>query len=225
VHRYREFGLFSEADELLRRAFRDGFKRIGLSFPQFLEALAWYRDRVRPGAEEAGLMEAFSEFAAERGWRQDHRDGVIDVYRTIRDAGPAAVAVRTPSLDEDRETLTRGDALLRSDPDRYWRDAELQDALFEARERIGDSAPAQAAERRSPEADADRRRVEEIEGLLHDRSGAGQQRYWSDAALRMEYAQALARLHGATAGEATVSAPAASEAGSGDRSTAIPAAA
>ena len=30
MHRYREFGLVSEQDEILRRAFRDGFKRAGL---------------------------------------------------------------------------------------------------------------------------------------------------------------------------------------------------
>jgi hypothetical protein len=37
-HRYREFALVSEQDEVLRRAFRDGFKRAGLSFEQFLDA-------------------------------------------------------------------------------------------------------------------------------------------------------------------------------------------
>jgi hypothetical protein len=217
MHRYREFGLFSETDELLRRAFRDGFKRAGLSFPQFLEALAWYRDRVRPGTEEAGLTEAFAEFVAERGWRQDQRDAVLDIYRTIREAGPAAVTTATPSPDEDRATLTRGDALMRSDPARYWADAELQDAMFEAWERLAASAPAQSAERQSAEADRDRRRVEEIEALLHDRSGTGQQRYWNDAALRAEYAQVLERLHGAPANTETEALPTAPAGDGGDR--------
>ena len=60
MHRYREFGLVSEQDEVLRRAFRDGFKRVGLSFAQFLDALAWYRDHARPAADEAQLADAFA---------------------------------------------------------------------------------------------------------------------------------------------------------------------
>jgi hypothetical protein len=39
MHRYREFGLVSDEDETLRRAFRDGFRRAGLSHQQFLDAL------------------------------------------------------------------------------------------------------------------------------------------------------------------------------------------
>ena len=55
MHRYREFGLMSEQDEVLRRAFRDGFKRAGLSFAQFLDALAWYRDHARPATDEVWI--------------------------------------------------------------------------------------------------------------------------------------------------------------------------
>ena len=68
MHRYREFGLVSDADETLRRAFRDGLRRAGLSHEQFLDALAWYRDHTRPGLDEAVLKEAFAEFAAQRQW-------------------------------------------------------------------------------------------------------------------------------------------------------------
>jgi hypothetical protein len=221
VHRYREYELFSEADELLRRAFRDGFKRLGLTFPQFMEALAWYRDRVRPGAEEASLVEGFSEFAAEQGWRQDHRDAVLDIYRSIRDAGPNAAMAATPQPDEDRATLARGDALLRSDPARYWGDAELQDALFEARERLGAAAPPRETEQHSAADAADRLRVEEIEALLRDRSGAGQQRYWSDAGLRTDYAQALARLHPDSADAVAKSSPVAPAGSSDEQPSAI----
>jgi hypothetical protein len=136
VHRYREFGLYSEADELLRRAFRDGFKRNGITFPAFLDALAWYRDRVRPGSDEASLVDAFSEFAAERGWTTEQRDAVLDVYHAVRDDGPGAVIVADRGPDQDRATLAQADAVLRGNPARYWADAELQDAVFEARERL-----------------------------------------------------------------------------------------
>ncbi len=193
MHRYREFGLVSEQDEILRRAFRDGFRRAGLSFAQFLDALAWYRDHAQPEADEAQLADAFAQFAADHGWPAEQMDGALDLYRAIRDDGPIAV-LHAPPPDEDRATLARADELLRSDPARYWSDAELQDAVFEARERL--DRPAAEADATAPPG-TDRQRVAEIEALLRDPSGEGQRRYWSDAGLRTEYVQALGRLHDA----------------------------
>jgi hypothetical protein len=202
MHRYREFGLVSEQDEILRRAFRDGFKRAGLSFAQFHDALAWYRDHVRPEAGEAQLADTFAQFAAVSGWSTEQRDGALDLYRAIRDNGPAAV-IEAPPPDEDRATLARADELLRADPARYWGDVELQDAVFEARERL-DSPTPQAAD---VPAGHDQQRVEEIEALLRDPGGDGQRRYWSDAVLRADYAQALARLHDGAGGADAEGAP------------------
>lgn len=223
MHRYREFGLVSDEDEILRRAFRDGFRRAGLSFAQFLDALAWYRDHARPDAtdgpaDEARLADAFAQFAADRGWPAEHRDGALDLYRAIRDDGPAAVT-QSPLPDADRATLARADDLLRTDPDRYWSDAELQDAVFEARERLerpaAESDVTAAPGRHRHDAQPDRRRhdrlhVAEVEALLRDPDGDGQRRYWNDAGLRTGYAQALARLHGsdgAADGEGALPAP------------------
>jgi len=205
MHRYREFGLTSEQDEVLRRAFRDGFKRAGLSFAQFLDALAWYRDHARPAADEAQLADAFAQFAADSGWPAERRDGVLDLYRTIRDNGPAAV-MRAPRPDEDRASIARADELLRNDPARYWSDIEVQDAAFEARERLDGLAPAEGAAL-PPKANGDRQRIEEIEALLRDPSGDGQRRYWADAGLRTDYAHALARAHGGIDGAEGESAP------------------
>jgi hypothetical protein len=202
MHRYREFGLVSDADETLRRAFRDGLRRAGLSHEQFLDALAWYRDHTRPGLDEAVLKEAFAEFAAQKQWSPQVIESAVAVYETIRNDGADAVAGPPPSLEADRATVARGDEALRRDPAGYWRDAALQDAVFEARERLealSGPATAQAAP-----ANPARERVREIETMLHDRSGAGQRRYWSDPALREDYAKALAEVHsdgrGATAG-------------------------
>ncbi len=203
MHRYREFGLVSDTDETLRRAFRDGFKRAGLSHQQFLDALGWYRDHARPGADAAGLMEAFSAFAAQRNWSPEQRAGVVGIYESIQDDGPAAVADAVPHPDQDRATVERGDEALRKDPARYWRDAEFQDAIFEARERLEMFAETGAAPQ-PDDASPDRQRAREIEALLHDRSGAGQRRYWSDPALREEYAKVLSGLQsdgGAQPGE------------------------
>ncbi len=197
MHRYREFGVESEEDEQIRRAFRDGFKGAGLSFTQFLDALGWYRDHARSMADGAGLDEAFSRFAADRNWTAEHRDGVVALYRKIRDDGVAA-ATQTPSPDQDRAALARADQLLRTDPARYWGDGELQDAVFEARERQGDPPPANGVERAGNRSSQDRQRVTEIEGLLRDPTGDGQRRYWSDARLRADYGEALTRLQGGT---------------------------
>jgi hypothetical protein len=209
MHRYREFGLMSEQDEVLRRAFRDGFKRAGLSFAQFLDALAWYRDHARPAGDEAQLADAFAQFAADNGWPAEQRDGVLDLHRTIRDNGPTAV-MQAPRPDEDRATVARADELLRNDPARYWGDIELQDTAFEARERLEGVALAEGTAP-PPKASPDQQRIEEIEALLHDPSGAGQRRYWADAGLRTDYAHALARVHGGTDsahGESEPSSPA-----------------
>ena len=212
MHRYREFGLTSEQDEVLRRAFRDGFKRTGLSFAQFLDALAWYRDHARPATDEAQLADAFAQFAADSGWPAGRRDGVLDLYRTIRDNGPAAV-MRAPRPDEDRASIARADELLRNDPARYWSDIEVQDAAFEARERLDGVAPAEDTAP-PPKPSRDRQRIEEIEALLRDPSGDGQRRYWADAGLRTDYTHALARAHGGidgADGESAPSSPATSE--------------
>jgi hypothetical protein len=200
MHRYREFGLVSEQDETLRRAFRDGFKRAGLSFAQFLDALAWYRDHARPTADEAQLASTFAQFAADKSWPAEQRDGVLDLYRAIRDNGPAAV-IQAPRPDEDRAILARANELLRNDPARYWLDTELQDAAFEARERLEVPMPTEATLQPPQKASPDRQRIEEIETLLGDPSGDGQRRYWTDAGLRTEYGRALARLHGGMGGE------------------------
>jgi DNA-binding transcriptional MerR regulator len=206
MHRYREFGLMSEQDEVLRRAFRDGFKRAGLSFAQFRDALAWYRDHAQPAADEAQLADAFTQFAVDNGWPAAQRDGILDLYRTIRDNGPTAV-MQAPRPDEDRAILARADELLRNDPARYWGDMDLQDTAFEARERLDGAAPAQGASQLSPKASQDRQRIEEIEALLRDPSGEGQRRYWTNAALRADYAQALACVHGSIDGSDGESAP------------------
>jgi hypothetical protein len=196
MHRYREFGLVSDEDETFRRAFRDGFRRAGLPFARFVEALEWYRDHAGAGAAEDELVEAFAEYATDRGWSPRERDGALDAYRVIRDKGPQAVMSEAPVADEDRATIARSDDLLRRDPARYWGDIELQDAVFEARERLGNMAEVAQPARSVIEANTDRQRVAKIEAMLHDPSGAGQRRYWNDAALRNDYAQALARIAG-----------------------------
>jgi hypothetical protein len=190
MHRYREFGLVSDADETLRRAFRDGLRRAGLSHEQFLDALAWYRDHTRQGLDEAVLKEAFAECQ----WSPQLMESAVALYETIRDDGAHAIAEPPPSPEADRATVARGDEALRRDPAGYWRDAALQDAVFEARERLEASGGAAAAPAAAPS--PARERVHEIEAMLHDSSGAGQRRYWSDPALREDYAKALAAVHG-----------------------------
>jgi hypothetical protein len=201
MHRYREFGLVSDADETFRRAFRDGLRRAGLSHEQFLDALAWYRDHTRPGLDETAMKETFAEFAAQRQWSPQLVESALAVHETIRDDGADAVAEPPPAPEADRATIARGDEALRRDPASYWRDAALQDAVFEARERL-EALSGPAATQAAPPNPA-RERVREIEAMLHDRSGGGQRRYWSDRVLREDYAKALAELQGESEAMAT----------------------
>jgi hypothetical protein len=135
MDRFTQFGLRGDADETLRRAVRDGFKRAGLGPAQVTQAMEWYRDHVRPGIDEAKLMESFAEFAASKGWQTEQQSAAVSVYEQVRDQGPAAVLAPAPSAEEDATTITRASELLRTDPAAYWRDAELQEAQFEALER------------------------------------------------------------------------------------------
>ena len=68
MDRYTQFGLRGEADETLRRAVRDGFKRAGLGHAQLTQAMEWYRDHVLPGVDGAKLGETFNDFARLKGW-------------------------------------------------------------------------------------------------------------------------------------------------------------
>jgi len=101
-----------------------------------IEALEWYRDHgQRLGADPARLGESFSEFAASKGWPAEHQDAAVSVYGLIRDQGPDAVMSPAPGLEEDAATIARASELLRTNPDAYWRDHELQEAQLEALER------------------------------------------------------------------------------------------
>src|ERR1700694_363965 len=100
MDRFTQFGLRGDADEQLRRAVRDGFKRAGLSPAQVTQALEWYRDQVRPGMDEAKLMESFAVFAASKAWPDAQRDAAVGVYGQVRDQGPAAL-MAVPTAEED----------------------------------------------------------------------------------------------------------------------------
>jgi hypothetical protein len=152
MDRYTNYGLRGDQDEQIRRAVRDGFKRASLSPAQLTQAMEWYRDRGQHlGGDPAKLAESFGEFAASKGWQAEQQDAAVSVYGLIRDQGPAAVMAPAPSADEDAATIAKADELLRSNADAYWRDHDLQEAAFEARERQVAVAPGHghAARRRA----------------------------------------------------------------------------
>jgi hypothetical protein len=85
MDRFTHFGLRGDGDEQLRRAIRDGFKRVGLSHAQMQQAMEWYMDDVRPGMDEAKMMESFTEFAAAKAWPVEQRDAAMMVYGRVHD--------------------------------------------------------------------------------------------------------------------------------------------
>jgi hypothetical protein len=154
MDRFAEYGLRGDQDELLRRAFRDAFQRAGLSRAQLGQAMEWYKERGQHlGGDVAKLTESFGEFAVEKGWASQHLEAAVSVYGQISEQGPAAVLAPAPSPEDDAATIKRADELLRTNPDAYWRDFELQEAVFEARApggRAGDGTGGGRLRHRAP---------------------------------------------------------------------------
>jgi hypothetical protein len=190
MDRYSQFGLRGNADEQIRRAVRDGFKRAGLSNAQLTEAMEWYRDHVRSDMDETKLAESFTEFTATKRWGTEQRDAAVSVYGQVRDQGPAAVMSPAPSTEEDAATLARAHELLRTDPNAYWRDPELQEAQYEALERQKAAPTAEppidhmAIEHKIAQDDVGR-----SETILRDEPA----KYWRSPELQQQYREAIGR--------------------------------
>jgi hypothetical protein len=188
MDRYSQFGLRGDEDDLFRRAVRDGFKRAGLGNDRLTQALEWFRDSVRPGMDQAQLAVSFNEFAASKGWPAEHLTAAVAVYGAVRDQGPAAVMSPAPTSEEDVAMIARADELLRSNPEGYWRDHELQEAVLEARERQ-EAAPAAspsvdtyAIERRIAEGDVDK-----FARMMREEPG----KYWGSPELQRQHHDAI----------------------------------
>ncbi len=210
MDRYTQFNLRGDQDELLRRAVRDGFRAAGLSQVQMTQALEWYRDHVRPDMEEAALMASFHNFANDKGWPTDALVTAQSIYTTIRDEGPTAVlASSTP--EEDAALIARADEMLRSEPDKYWRDEALQELALEARERQQAAPPPQpdrAVIADQIEQGIARRDMAKYETMMRERP----QEYWRDPKAQAAYRDAIERsTASSTLGEQPGPSPAAPE--------------
>jgi hypothetical protein len=205
--RYHQYGL-SEADEPFRRAVRDGFRRAGLSRAQFEQALAWYRDNVRPGMDESELSASFSDFATNRGWDTAQLVAAQSVYGTIQQHGPDGVMEPTPSPEEDAATIAKANALLAKDAAAYFADQELQEKMFEALER--QAAPPSGPPALGPplndieiEQRIGRQDMAKYEAMMR----SDPQRYWGSPQLQEAYRGAIERATAAPEAEALATAP------------------
>jgi hypothetical protein len=189
MDRYRDYGIRTDTDEQLRRGIRDAFFARGLSHEQFLDALSWYRDHGQHlGGDTIRLSASFHEFATSKGWGAEHIVVATSAYDVIAAEGPAAV-LATPSAEDDAATIAKADELLRTNADAYFRDAELQERAFEARERQQAAPPAEpgidhdAIERRVAQQTVDR-----FAEMLRKEPG----RYWSSPELQRQHRDAIA---------------------------------
>jgi hypothetical protein len=189
--RYGAYNL-TTADEPLYRALRDGFRGAGLNRAQFTQALEWYRDQVRPGLDENALHESFHEFAANKGWDVAQIVGAQSIHAAVRDQGPDAITV-TPTADEDRATIERANELMRTKPEEYWRNTELQELSFEATERqqaapqatsVGPAPTDTEIERRMGQRD-----VEKFERMMREQP----REWWGSPKHQADYRAALER--------------------------------
>jgi hypothetical protein len=193
MDRYLDYGLRTEADEQIRRGFRDSFARAGLSHQQFLDALGWYRDRGQHlGADPTKLAESFHEFASNKGWNPEHLVAATSAYDTIAAEGPAA-ALATPSAEDDAATIAKASELLRTDPAAYWADKALQEAQLEALERQQATPPPEpdrAAVADQIERQIAQRNVDKFAAMLRDPAEAA--KYWASPQLQAQYREAIA---------------------------------
>jgi hypothetical protein len=206
MDRFTQFGLRGDTDEQICRAVRDGFKRAGLSHAQLTQAMEWYKDHVRPGMDETKLAESFAEFAATKNWGAEQRDAAVSVYGQVRDQGPAAVMSPAPSAEEDAATLARAHELLRTDPNAYWRDVELQEAQYEALERQKAAPTAEPAiDHYEIERRISQQHVDRFATMLREEP----EKYWRSPELQQQHRDAIAgTIREAPAGEQSGAAPA-----------------
>jgi hypothetical protein len=198
MERFTHFGIRGDADEQLRRAVRDGFKRAGLTHAQLTQVMEWYRDHGQNlGGDPTKLTDSFTEFAAAKAWPDAQRDAAVSVYGSIRDQGPTALIAPAPSAEDDAATIARAGDLLRADPSAYWRDLELQEAQYEALERQASDAPGPSLiPSTSPpqprDRDVDRQRHDEIVTVMRDPVRAGE--YWANPTMQQEFRDVLGRM-------------------------------
>jgi hypothetical protein len=192
MDRFSEYGLRGDQDELVRRAFRDAFQGAGVSRAQLSQAMEWYRDRGQH-RDIAKLTESFGEFAVSKGWAAEHLSTAVGIYGQIAEGGPNAALAPAPSADEGAATIARADELLRTNPDGYWRDHELQEAVLEARERQ-EAAPAPVLDPLSPAGSEQIERriaqqdVDKFAEMLRKDPG----KYWSSPELQRQRHDAIA---------------------------------
>jgi hypothetical protein len=113
------------------------------------------------------------------------------VYNTIREQGPAALT-DAPTPERDAETIEYATKLLRTEPDRYWADAELQELQLEAIERQQGAPQAPAAvDHYQIERQIAQRDVAKFEAMMRDPQEA--QKYWRSPELQAQFRDAITR--------------------------------
>jgi hypothetical protein len=122
-----------EASNKLHQAFRHQAQRMGLSAREFEAATDWI-DSVRPGTSPEQLQRDFADFTSRRGWSEGHVQQMLSVYAGVSAFG--ADRYLPPSdAGSDARTIDRAKAMLRDNPNEYWKDVNLQQSYFEALER------------------------------------------------------------------------------------------
>jgi hypothetical protein len=102
------YGLRTDADEQIRRAFRDAFKRGGLARVQLEEGMEWFRDHGQHlGGDVARLTASFREFATNKGWADEHLKTAVAIYSDTEASGPTAVMDPSPTPEQDVKTRRR----------------------------------------------------------------------------------------------------------------------
>src|SRR6202140_3066486 len=94
-----------------------------------------------------------------------------------------------PSTEEDAATLARAHEMLRSDPNAYWRDVELQEAQYEAMEQQGTAPAAEPPiDRMAIERRISQQHVDRFATMLREEP----EKYWRSPELQQQHRDAIA---------------------------------
>jgi hypothetical protein len=181
--RFREYGL-SDDDADLVNSFRHAARRAGWSSGRVEEAFAWFKERGHGQMSPEARMQSFREFVGARGWGDAETDQALGWFNDTAsriESGRALDLPPAPTAQEDATRRAELEGLMRTDPDAYWRDAGLQDELYEINARAeGGSSSSTPAATSTPQQASRRSEIETM--MREDLNG-----YFRDAGVQAEY--------------------------------------
>lgn len=203
--------LRTPADELAYRAARHLARQAGVTNEQFQAMVEAYGDGVRRGLSGPQLKAFIAELPQVMHLAPAMREKLdTAVYQPLIERGLDRVGelVPAPTAEANVDTVMRAEALMKSDPAKYWSDKALQEDLAEALERIGRVEASGGGAAPEPDGEAALQafwadKVKGYETMMRERPGE----YWKpNSPHQADYLKAIEQSTGAARGGDAVAA-------------------